>query len=152
MSDVRRYDLSEEPDPDLGDLTMDERPDGSYVSWSDYKALESRLHLLSEENAALIEQLKARANADPGYGVQRQQIAELESRLSSALGLLRQVADSGVSFEDERVSYAEVQLDTDLLKSIRGMIVEKPARNSDACPFCGRTDAHSHTSGPFGMS
>lgn len=31
-------------------------------------------------------------------------------------------------------------------------VVETSAPKSDACPLCGRTDAHSHTSGPFGMS
>lgn len=72
-----------------------------------------------------------------GYRLQviarRSEIKALTGRLDSALGLLRDVATSGVSFEDERVSYVEVQIDAETWTKLQQYgVVEIPS----PFPFC----------------
>ena len=73
----------------------------------------------------------------------RREKKELSSKLDSALGLLRDVATSGVSFEDERVSYVEVQIDAETWTKLQQYgVVETPRGitriDGNSCPTCGQ--------------
>jgi hypothetical protein len=50
----------------------------------------------------------------------RQRIDALEAERDRLRGLLNEVADSGVAFEDDRLSYVEVQIDSETFAVIRG--------------------------------
>lgn len=96
---------------------LDDCGDACNVWRRENAELQSKLDALMNTSKMVYELADVKAERDA-----------LALRLDAALGLLRDVATSGVEFEDERVSYVTVQIDSDTLAKIRA--VEKGSNKS----------------------
>lgn len=104
--------------------------------------LQSRLDEVEKHELELKRQLGAAMrrldqSKDDAYKELERRSSATEFRLNGALALLRDVATSGVEFEDERVSYVTVQIDADTMKQIREFPVERRAHIDGCCDNCG---------------